>query len=327
MKSKKAIVFGGAGFIGSHLLKRLAQTKSYDSLHSVDIGQPRFTVEGAEYINFDIRRPIPAELCGMGIFDIFNLAAVHTTPGHEDWEYYWTNVHGATNVCRFARDVGAQRIVFTSTMMVYGPTEIPKDEDGVLEPVNAYGRSKILAEGVHRLWQTEQPDIRRLTIVRPGVIYGLCEHGNFTRLARALSGRRFAYPGRTDTIKACGYVEDLVSSMIQMQDRNESVFLYNFCHPQRYTSADICAAFCKVAGYPAPKLVIPFWLLGLAAFGFEVLSALGLKTDINRPRVRKLYQSTNMIPRRLPESGFQYGYDLQAGLSEWRRASQLRDFD
>ena len=36
-------------------------------------------------------------------------------------------------------------------MMVYGPTEAPKDEDSLLEPVNAYGRSKILAEGIHRL--------------------------------------------------------------------------------------------------------------------------------------------------------------------------------
>ena len=158
-------------------------------------------------------------------------AAVHTTPGHEDWEYYWTNVHGATNVCRFASDVGADHILFTSTMMVYGPTEAPKDEDAALEPVNAYGRSKILAEGIHRLWQSERPETRRLTVVRPGVIYGLAERGNFTRLSQALKARRFVYPGRTDTIKACGYVDDLVSSMLMMEERNEGVFLYNFCHP------------------------------------------------------------------------------------------------
>jgi len=58
------------------------------------------------------------------------------------WEYYWTNVRGATNVCKFASDVGANYLLFTSTMMVYGPTEAPKDEDSLLEPVNAYGRRK-----------------------------------------------------------------------------------------------------------------------------------------------------------------------------------------
>lgn len=327
MADRQAIVFGGSGFIGCHLLRHLAEIRRYDRLYSVDIEAPRFTSEGINYVSFDIRGPIPARLCGEGPFDIFNFAAVHTTPGHEDWEYYWTNVNGATNVCKFASDVGADYILFTSTMMVYGPTEAPKDEDAALEPVNAYGRSKILAEGIHRLWQSEHPDRRRLTIVRPGVIYGLFERGNFTRLAHALRRRRFAYPGRTDTIKACGYVGDLVSSMVQMGDRNEGIFLYNFCHPQRYTSKDICTAFAKVAGYPEPHIVVPFWLLRLAALAFEVLSALGVKTDINRARVRKLYQSTNMVPGRLQEIGFNYGHDLPGGLLEWKQSSHLTDFD
>jgi nucleoside-diphosphate-sugar epimerase len=327
MDAKKAIVFGGAGFVGSHFLKRLTNDRRYDGFFSVDIAEPRFIVEGVDYKIVDIRLPIPADLCGSAKFDIYNFAAVHTTPGHEDFEYYWANVNGATNVCRYASAVGADRILFTSTMMVYGPTEAPKGEDDVLEPVNAYGRSKILAEGIHRLWQSERADTRRLTIVRPGVIYGLAEGGNFTRLSRALRQRRFAYPARTDTVKACGYVDDLVSSMLEMEKQNQGVFLYNFSHPERYTTADICAAFSKVAGYPVPRLVIPFWLLGLVASGFEVLSALGMKTDINRARVRKLYQSTNMVPNRLKEAGFNWQHDLVAGLAAWKQASRMQDFD
>lgn len=327
MYGKKAIVIGGAGFIGSHLLKRLAQMRCYDALFSVDIAEPRFAVEGVRYEKFDVCQPLPVDLCGKGPFDIFNFAAVHTTPGHEDWEYYWTNVRGATHVCGFATEVGAERIVFTSTMMVYGPTETPKDEEAVLAPVNAYGRSKILAEGIHRQWQAESSEARRLTIVRPGVIYGLEERGNFTRLSRLLKKRRFIYPGRSDTIKACGYVEDLVSSVIFMTQRNEGVCLYNFCHEERYTSADICKAFAQTAGYESPSFVAPFWLMELAALGFETLSALGLKSDINRARLRKLYESTNMVPKRLPGSGFKYDFDLAAALAHWKQQSRLHDFD
>jgi GlcNAc-P-P-Und epimerase len=322
-----AIVFGGAGFFGSHLLRRLAETNRYERLFSVDIAAPRFTCDGINYVEFDVREPIPAKLCGEGSFDIFNFAAVHTTPGHEDWEYYWTNVRGATNVCNFATQVEAGHILFTSTMMVYGPTEAPKGEDAKLEPVNAYGRSKILAEDIHRLWQSERARARRLTIVRPGVIYGLAERGNFTRLSHALRQRRFVYPGRNDTIKACGFIDDLVSSMIAVSERNEGVFLYNFCHPQRYTIKEICAAFSKVAGYPEPRVTVPHWLLETVASFFERASALGLKTDINRARVRKLYQSTNMVPDRLPRTGFEYQYDLHAGLSEWKKLSRANDFD
>jgi nucleoside-diphosphate-sugar epimerase len=327
MTAKKAIVFGGAGFIGCHLLKRLAMDRLYEGLFSVDIAEPRFDVDGVRRVKFDVREPIPSGLCGEGPFDIYDFAAVHTTPGHEDCEYFWTNVHGATNVCGFASRATVERILFTSTMMVYGPTEAPKDEDAELKPVNAYGRSKILAEGIYRLWQSERPESRRLTIVRPGVIYGLGERGNFTRLSEALRGRRFFFPGRVDTIKACGYVSDLISSMLFIQERNEAVTLYNFCHPERYTIADICSAFVKVGGYPQPRIVVPFWLLGLAAAGFEVLSALGVKTDINRARVRKLYESTNMVPKLLPNSGFSYCYDLGAGLADWKLASRARDFD
>jgi GlcNAc-P-P-Und epimerase len=326
-KDRKAIVFGGAGFIGCHFLRRLVRSGTYGELFSVDIGPPRFVDDGVRYVNHDVRDPIPAQLCGDGPFDIFNFAAVHTTPGHEDWEYYWTNVKGATNVCRFASEVEAEYLLFTSTMMVYGPTEKPKDEDAPLEPVNAYGRSKILAEGIHRLWQSERPDHRRLTIVRPGVIYGLEERGNFTRLAKALKQRRFVYPGRSDTIKACGYVDDLVSSMIHVSECNEGVFLYNFCHPQRYTSKDICAAFSKVAGYPEPRIRFPIWTLNAIAVGFELLSAVGVKNDINRARVGKLYQSTNMVPRRLPSAGFNYQHDLVSGLAAWRQSSKKLDFD
>src|ERR1700761_4150588 len=119
MSIKKAVVFGGSGFIGCHLLKRLAAEGAYQELYSVDITEPRFVIDGVKQIKFDIRNPVPADLCGEGPFDIFNLAAVHTTPGHEDWEYFWTNVNGATNVCRFASDVDAERLLFTSTMMVY----------------------------------------------------------------------------------------------------------------------------------------------------------------------------------------------------------------
>jgi nucleoside-diphosphate-sugar epimerase len=324
---KRAIVFGGAGFIGCHLLKRLAEEGRYEALYGVDIVDPRFEVDGVQWVKSDIRAPIPSWLCGDGPFEIFNLAATHTTPGHQEWEYYWTNVYGAINVCRFASEVGAERVLFTSTMMVYGPSEEEKDEDASLEPTTGYGRSKVLAEGIHKLWQLERPNERRLTIVRPSVIYGLEERGNFTRLSRALKDRRFFYPGRTDTIKACGYVGDLVSSMIYMQDRNEALTLYNFAHPDRYTIADICAAFSKVGGYSAPRVVVPYWLLGLVALGFETLSTLGLRTDINRARVRKLYESTNMVPKRLPASGFEYAYDLNAGLAEWKRMSHNLDFD
>ena len=250
-------------------------------------------------------------------------------PATRTGEYYWTNLNGATHVCRFATATGAQNLVFTSSISVYGPCEQAKDEDSELEPNSAYGRSKLLSEKIHRLWQEEDADRRRLTIARPAVIYGQHERGNFTRLARLLAKGRFVYPGRRDTIKACGYVEDLISSMLFMRQRNSAVVTYNFAYPDRYTTEQICAAFGAVAGYKTPKLLVPSWFMNLGALGFEMLNAVGYRNfhRVNRPRIAKLLNSTNIVPKRLVEAGFPYGFDLTSSLRDWRAKSTVTDFN
>ena len=134
------------------LLKTLAADYPGAELYSVDTAaEARFRVEGVHYVEHDVCEAIPRQLCGTDSAIIFNLAAVHTTPGHEDWEYYHTNVLGACNVCRYASEIGARQIVFTSSISVYGPGEAPKDEDTKITPVSAYGRSKMMAEAIHEL--------------------------------------------------------------------------------------------------------------------------------------------------------------------------------
>ncbi len=318
--AKAALVLGGAGFIGSHLLSHLASSGRFQKLVSGDIRSPRFVVPEVEYVEVDVRKPIPDDICP-GVTEIFNLAAVHTTPGHEDWEYYWTNVLGATHVSDFARRSGARNVIFTSSIAVYGENEEIKDEDSPLVPASAYGCSKLCAEKIQRLWQAELPESRRLVIVRPGVVYGYMEHGNFTRLAELLLKNRFIFPGRTDTIKACGYVTDLVRSMTFMLDRPDQEITYNFCHVERYTTAQICEAFSRVAGYKRPKLSLPLTPMLVGGWIFETMAKMGLRTPINRARLLKLVRSDIIVPKRLSEAGFANSYDLEAGLADWRKSS------
>jgi len=324
--TKTAVVFGGAGFIGSHLLKALVEEGGYDSIVSADIRPPRFAVEGVRYATCDVREPIPDALCA-SVTEIYNLAAVHTTPGHEDWEYYWTNVLGATHICDYARRNGVSAVLFTSSIAVYGPSESSLDERSPLAPEIAYGKSKLCAEKIHQLWHAEQPQRRKLVVVRPAVIYGFKEAGNFTRLANLLRRRRFVFPGRKDTIKSCGYVTDLVRSFRFMLNRPEQTIIYNFAHQERFTSEDICAAYVRVAGYRRPTLVMPIALMRLIGVMFELAGKFGLKTSINRARIMKLYRSTNIVPRILQEMGFNYRFDLDASLRDWMKMSPEGQFD
>ncbi len=315
----QAVVFGGAGFIGTHLLRTLKDTGQYEELVSVDITEPENPVSGVDYKVADVRQTLPIDLC-QSPDEIYNLAAVHRTPGHETHEYYETNVSGAVHICEFARAKNVRRLVFTSSIAVYGPDEAPKEETTPLAPQSAYGWSKMLAEQVQQSWQQED-GANKLVIARPAVVFGAGEKGNFTRLAGALKKGFFLYPGRRDTIKACGYGGELVRSMQFMLKRNEAQSLYNFCYPHAYTIEQICQSFERVGGLSLPRGVVPLPLMKLASLPFEILNALGLKNGINRARIQKLVVSTNIVPTKLAEVGYEFETDLDSALEDWRKTT------
>ncbi|GAA0787841.1 NAD(P)-dependent oxidoreductase [Roseibium denhamense] len=321
---QNVIVFGGAGFIGTHLLKSLVASGRYGRLVCADIAKADTPVPGVDYKTVDVREPIPEDLC-KGVTEIYNLAAVHRTPGHPDHAYYETNVTGAVNICDFAAAAGVSKIVFTSSIAVYGPDEAPKTEETLPTPVSAYGWSKLLAERVHQSWQKLDPS-RQLVITRPAVVFGAGEKGNFTRLAGALKKGFFFYPGRKDTIKGCGYVGELVRSMQFVLNRNAPFTLYNFCYAKPYTIEQICESFAKAGGLAKPRGVVPLALLNLASLPFEVLNALGFKNGINRERIRKLVVSTNIVPQKLAEIGYEYETDLDQALVHWKQNSMGETF-
>ena len=297
-------------------------TGEYSRVLSVDTRDPLYPVTGVEYAHGDVRGPIAIGDIAPGA-EIYNFAAVHTTPCHEDWEYFWTNEWGAIHVCNFASAVGAGLVFFSSSISTYGSTESELNEEGPFEPTSAYGRSKLLAEAIHRSWQKSDAN-RRLRIVRPGVIFGQGERGNFTRLAAALKARRFFYPGRDDAIKSCGYVGELVRSVLFMRDLPDAEITYNFAYPDRYTTREICATFCRQANFKMPSVVIPSMVILGAGLAFEILAALGVKTSINRARIRKLMLSTNVVPKKLMELGYQFETDLKEGIERWHAESQGR---
>ena len=216
-------IFGGSGFIGTHLIKLIKQEclKENDRIYDLDIVMPGEEgvvpgvvekMEGVEYIRLDVRKEITFDFKPTEDDIIFNLAAVHRTPGHPDEEYFETNILGAENVTAFADRYGIKKILFTSSIAPYGAAEELKTEETIPMPNTPYGISKLTAEKIHMIWQAED-DTRELTIVRPGIVYGKGEHGNMTRLYWGQRKRYFMYTGRKDTIKACIYVKELVGPL------------------------------------------------------------------------------------------------------------------
>lgn len=215
MQFNQFIIFGGCGFIGTHTANLLREKYPDAKVYIADL-----LADGSEFSQrVDVRQPISMN----GEFGkdtlIFNFAAIHRTPGHPDHAYFETNIRGAENVCDFARKHGINNIVFTSSIAPYGAAEDLKSEDTLPTPNTPYGISKLVAEKIHREWAAESAD-RRLSIVRPGIVFGTGEHGNMTRLYKGLKSHKFAYAGRKDTIKACIYVKDLARVMLPWPKTN-----------------------------------------------------------------------------------------------------------
>lgn len=321
------IIFGGSGFIGTHLIHLLKETKKDgDKIYDLDMVLPGEEGvvpgvveknEGVEYIRLDVRKPIEFDFTPTKNDIIFNLAAVHRTPGHPDREYFETNINGAENVTAFAEKHNIRKILFTSSIAPYGAAEELKTEKTLPTPNTPYGISKLIAEKIHEKWQTGDKDNRELTIVRPGIVYGKGEHGNMTRLYKGQKKRYFFYAGRRDTIKACIYVKELVLFFKYRMVDNSFVGteIYNCTFEPAYTIEQICTTMQKATDMKRHIMLIPSWILMPAAYVFGPIG--GKKVGIHPARVKKLMVSTNICGKKLSDSGYKFHYSFEDTFRDW----------
>ena len=322
------IVFGGSGFIGTHLIKLIKKEciKDGDNIFDLDIVMPGEEgvvpgvvekIKDVNYIRTDVRKEIDLEFTPTEEDVIFNLAAVHRTPGHEDYEYFETNIRGAENVVAFAEKYGIKKILFTSSIAPYGAAEELKSEETLPTPNTPYGISKLVAEKIHMGW-CEKSNDRELTIVRPGIVYGKGEHGNMTRLYKGIKGRYYFYAGRKDTVKACIYVKELVRFIkYRMLDNSfKGTDIFNCTFEPAYTIEQICEAMKQATDLGKRK--IPKINGGLLMTAARIIGPLGgKKLGIHPARVKKLMVSTNISGKKLASTEYEFHYNLKESFADW----------
>ena len=324
------IITGGTGFVGTHLTNLILEKEPEAKIYNLDIVKPGdknpvvkhynpAVKEGCKLRSVFVRQDVREPIVGLPFTPtpddvVFDLAAVHRTPGHPDKEYFETNILGAENVTAFTEKYGIKTIVFTSSIAPYGASEELKKEESLPMPNTPYGISKLVAEKIHMAWQRGSKD-RRLLILRAGVVFGRGENGNFTRMYWGIKKHAFAYPGRKDTIKACVYVKELVRFMLwELGNMKQNVELFNCTFEPAYTTEQIVNTMKRATGLKQWVPYIPNWLIMPMAF---LAQCLGSPMGICPARVRKLQVSTNICGKKMMETGFKFKWTLEEALRDW----------
>jgi UDP-glucose 4-epimerase len=155
-KVKRVLVTGGAGFIGSHLVRTLhAQGVEVRVLDNFVTGH-RENLAGVpvEVVEGDIRDPLAVRRAVAGVDRVFHLAAMISVPGSvaDPITCYQVNVMGSLNLLWEARQAGVERVVMSSSAAVYGDATGQVQEDTPRQPQSPYAGSKKAMEGLGHLF-------------------------------------------------------------------------------------------------------------------------------------------------------------------------------
>lgn len=267
MSSRKVLVTGGAGFIGSHLCRRLLSenhevlcvdnlfTGSKDNILDL-LGNKKF-----EFMRHDVTFPLYVE-----VDEIYNLACP-ASPVHYQFDPVQTtktSVHGAINMLGLAKRTKA-RILQASTSEVYGDPVIHPQPESYWGRVNTIGPRACYDEG-KRCAETLFFDYYRqhrlgIRVVRIFNTYGPNMHPNDGRvvsnfIVQALQDKDITMYGDGTQTRSFQYIDDLIEGMVRMMS-NESGFTgpVNIGNPDEFSIRELAERVLQLIPESRSKIV------------------------------------------------------------------------
>lgn len=232
--SRRILVTGADGFIGSHLtaallemgceVRALSQYNSFNHWGWLeDVGEhPHLEIVCGDVRDLSYCREITKD-----VEVVFHLAALIAIPYSyvAPKSYVDTNVQGTLNICQAAKDNGCEKVVHTSTSEVYGTAQyVPIDEKHPLQPQSPYSASKIGADAMAMSFNNafDLP----VTIARPFNTYGPRQSLRAvipTIIAQIASGKKQIRMGDVSPTRDFNYVLDTCQGFIELATHENTV--------------------------------------------------------------------------------------------------------
>jgi nucleoside-diphosphate-sugar epimerase len=306
----RVLVIGGSGFIGSRFIpvlqERGHEVRNFDRVHSP-------VAEGITTIG-EVTDTAAVANAATGHDIIVNLAAAHRDDVRPVSLYDQINVDGARAVVQAAKLNRIDRILFTSSVAVYGLDKNDAAEDSTPEPYNDYGRTKLEAEKVYRAWAEEDP-ARSLVIVRPSVVFGEGNRGNVYTLARQVASGRFIMIGSGSNKKSMTYVGNIVEYLADQLDCPPGVHTSNYADKPDLSTRELIDVLRSTMDLRGNNLRLPL-RVGLAAgHALDLVARVSRRTfPISAIRIRKFVSDTTVNTDRLESTGYRPRYSLAEGI-------------
>ncbi|HEX4412803.1 MAG TPA: NAD-dependent epimerase/dehydratase family protein [Lacipirellulaceae bacterium] len=316
-----SLVTGATGFVGRHLLARLAeQAEPVRAMYRDEGRRQQYITHGETAICGDICDPTVMRDAVAGSDVIYHCAAAHSTSTPD--EIRRTNLAAVETLLDATKAVAPKaRIVLLSSLNVLGNNSfVAATEDSPRKITHdLHADLKTAAEVVAERAIGAGTDI---VILRPGLIYGAGDL-NFSKLARAIARGKLVYIGSCDNIVPVVHVDDVVQAMIlaaHVSPVRSRVF--NITDGSKATISDLVTGLATAVGAKPPTRVMRRILPRIAVSVFEML---GREGPITRSTLRFLSTSRYVdISRARKELGYEPRVNLKegiAGCAAWLKAS------
>lgn len=307
----KITIIGGSGFVGSRLIELLK--KSNFETQNIDKQTSIFHPEVTTIANVLEKDKLIPLLKGTDL--VVLLAAEHRDDITPVSLYYDVNVGGMKNTLEAMDQNGVKRIIFTSSVAVYGLNKKNPNEEHQTDPFNHYGKSKWQAEQVLQAWYKSHPDWN-INIIRPTVIFGERNRGNVYNLLKQISGNRFLMVGSGQNHKSMAYVGNIVAFIeFLVKNITSDYNIYNYIDKPDLSMNELVSHVSKVLDKHIPAVHLPVWLGMIGGYCFDLLAFITRrKLPISSVRVKKFCATTCFDSSKAFSIGFEAPYSLTVGL-------------
>ena len=286
----KALVTGGTGFIGSHLVEALLQRGVQVRCLLRKTGDPKWLRDlPVERVPGDCNDRASLREAVKGVGTVFHLAGV--TKATRTEEYFEVNGYGTDHLIHACLDENPhlERFIYLSSQAAAGPSRngCRKTESDACEPVSPYGQSKRMGEELALAHAHELP----LVILRPSAVYGPRErdiYSYFKLVSKRIKPCFFRQSLRLNLV----YVDDVVRAiLLALHIENPKGDIFFLSDGQDYRLEEMGDTFAEVMGVRAFRVPVPEWLLYGAATVSEYVSRVSKKPPlIGRGKVEEMIQ-------------------------------------